>query len=139
MKDCVFCKIVKGEIPAEKIVEDEKFMAFLSATPVYEGFTIVVPKKHFGSYVYKSMPEEQLWALHRFAKRVALLLDKTLGSERCVQVMEGLDVDHAHLKLFPKYKGVGHAVVEREIFVTDFSEIRKVAERIRKAVDSIKE
>ncbi len=137
MGSCVFCQIVSGEIPAEKIMEDEDFVAFLSATPVYEGFTIVVPKKHYGSYVYQSMPEEELWKLHKFAKKVALVLDEVLGSERCIQVMEGLDVDHAHLKLFPKYKGVEHAIMERAIFI-DQEEIKKVADKIRKAVETNK-
>lgn len=129
MEDCVFCKIVRGEIPVEKIMEDDTFIAFLSATPVYDGLTVVVPKKHYDSYLYKSMTDDEMNALHTFAKKVALLLDKALGLERCVQVMEGLDVNHAHLKLFPKYPGVAHTIVETEIFNT--KGLKEVAEKIR--------
>ena len=131
MCDCVFCQIVTGEMKVEKIAEDEEHVAFLSATPVYDGFTVVIPKKHFDSYVYQTMADDELAKLHLFAKKVALLLDRALGAERCVQVMEGLDVNHAHLKLFPKYPGVGHAIVEKEIF--DTSRLKEVAEKIRKA------
>lgn len=132
MEDCVFCKIVKGEIPAERVAENEDFIAFLSINSVYEGLTVVAPKKHYGSYIYRSMPEEELAKLHLFAKKVALTLDKALGSERCVQVMEGLDVDHAHIKLFPKYKGVTHAIMEKQTIVPA-EELKRVAERIKKS------
>lgn len=130
MDECVFCKIVKGEIPAEKVMEDDNFLAFLSITPVYDGLTVVAPKKHYGSYAYQSMTDEELSAMHVFAKKVALLLDKALGSERCVQVMEGLDVDHAHIKLFPKYKGVHQSIVESETPV-DGASLKKVSEKIK--------
>lgn len=129
---CVFCKIVAGEIPAEKIIENEDFLAFLSINPVYEGLTIVIPKKHFGSYAYKTMSDSELVKLHLFAKKVALLLDRALGAERCVQVMEGLEIDHAHLKLFPKYAGVTHSIMETQIPV-DTERIKKAAEKIRKS------
>ncbi len=132
--DCVFCNIAAGKIPARIIKKDDDFIAFLSANPVYEGMTIVIPRKHYGSYVYKTMSDQELGQLHAFAKKVALVLDKALGSERCVQVMEGLDVDHAHLKLFPKYKGVTHAIVEKETW-EDLDKINKVADKIRKEAE----
>ncbi len=115
-------------------MEDDNFVAFLSATPVYDGFTVVIPKKHFGSYVYQTMGDADLADLHIFAKKVALLLDKALGSERCIQVMEGLDVDHAHVKLFPKYKGVTRAIMEKEVF--DLEGLKEVADKIRKSASS---
>lgn len=137
MADCVFCKIVAGEIPAEIIAQDSEFLAFLSITPVYPGFTLVVTKEHFGSYAYATLPEEKLTRLHLFAKKVALAIDKALGSERCVQVMEGLDVDHVHLKLFPKYPGVTHAIMERQIPMENFEELKRVAQKIREGAEQI--
>lgn len=132
MEDCVFCKIVSGQLPSEKIMEDEEHVAFLSATPVYDGFTVVATKNHYGSYIYQTMTDEQLAKIHIFAKKVALAIDKALGSERCMQVMEGMDVDHSHVKLFPKYKGVFRPIVEKETF--DTSRLKEVAEKIRKVV-----
>lgn len=130
MKDCVFCKIVAGEIPCEKLFENEDFIAFLSITPVYDGLTLVIPKKHYGSYVYKSMPDSELCKFHLYAKEVALKLDKSLWAERIIQVMEGLGVDHAHIKLYPKYKGVLHAIVEKETPVA-IGDLKKVSKKIR--------
>ena len=48
--DCVFCKIVKGELPCYKIWEDDDFLAFLSINPPVEGLTVLIPKKHYPSY-----------------------------------------------------------------------------------------
>ncbi len=132
MDKCVFCQIVTGEMTVEKIMEDDNHIAFLGANPVYDGFTVIIPKKHYGSYVFQTMSDEDLASLHLFAKKVAKKLDKALGSERCVQVMEGLGVDHAHVKLFPKYPGVTHVIVEKDIF--DLSRLKEVAQKIRKAV-----
>lgn len=131
MTDCVFCQITAGEIPSEKVLENEEFLAFLSITPVYDGLTVIIPKKHFDSYAYTSMPQEIFSRWHLFAKETALLLDKKLGSERCIQVMEGLGVNHAHIKLFPKYKGVTHAMIESQITI-DRERIRKIGEKLRK-------
>ncbi len=130
MKDCVFCKIVKNEIPSEKVMEDKDHLAILSITPVYDGMTVILTKKHFDSYIYKTMADEELAKLHIFAKKVAVLLDQKLGSERCIQIMEGLDVNHAHIKLFPKYKGVYKANAERELPV-DITTLKKVALKIK--------
>lgn len=129
--DCIFCKIVAGEVNVEKIAESDDYLAFLGANPVYDGMTLVIPKRHFGSYVYESMSDEELASLHVFAKKVAKTLDAALGCERCVQVMEGLDINHAHLKLFPKYKGVTNAIMEKQIF--DTKRLPEVAAKIRKA------
>lgn len=129
--DCVFCRIVAGELPAEVIGEDEEFIAFLSITPVYDGLTVIATKKHYDSYLYQSLPDEVLARMHLFARHIALKLDKALGSQRCVQVMEGLEVNHAHIKLFPKYEKVYRPINEREI--PDTSRLAEVAEKIRKA------
>ena len=50
--DCIFCKIVNGEVPCHKVWEDEKHLAFLTIFPNTEGVTVVIPKKHYPSYVF---------------------------------------------------------------------------------------
>ena len=99
-EDCIFCKIVKGEIPCAKIWEDENFLAILDKFPNTEGMTLVVPKKHFDSYVFE-MPESDYLKIMEAAKKVAKLLDKKLKVQRTALVMEGLGVNHAHIKLYP--------------------------------------
>ena len=51
MNDCIFCKIIKGEIPSKKIWENENFLAILDVKPVGEGHTLVIPKKHFNNFL----------------------------------------------------------------------------------------
>lgn len=101
--ECTFCKIVKGEAPAHKIWEDEKHLAFLSIFPNTEGFSVVVTKEHYPSYVF-DLPENVLTELVKATKQVAKLLDDKLEDVgRTGMIFEGFGVDHAHAKLFPMH------------------------------------
>lgn len=100
MQDCIFCKIVRKEIPSEIIYEDKEVIAFLDINPNVEGMTLVIPKKHFESYIF-NMQDEEYCKLLKAAKKVAKLLDKALKVKRTAMVMEGLGVNHAHIKLYP--------------------------------------
>lgn len=105
MGNCVFCKIVNGDVPCHKVWEDESHLAFLSIFPEVEGMTIVIPKKHHPSYALSRAPEDVLLDLIRAAKEVAKLLDANLdGVIRARLVFEGLEIDHLHAKLYPYYK-----------------------------------
>ena len=103
MKDCIFCKIVKGRSPAPVIWEDRKHLAFLSIFPNTEGFSVVISKKHYSSYVFK-VPERVLRDLVAASAKVGRLLDasfKDVG--RTGLIFEGFGVDHLHAKLFPMH------------------------------------
>lgn len=101
--DCIFCKIVKGEIPSHKIWEDKKHLAFLTIFPNTEGFSVVIPKKHYQSYAF-DLPDEILIDLIIATKKVAKLLDSKLEDVgRTGMIFEGFGVDHAHAKLFPMH------------------------------------
>jgi len=104
MTDCVFCKIVKGDIPAQKFWEDENFIAALDIRPNMKGQSLVIPKRHADSK-WSAQSDEDLTRLVLAAKKVANLLEKRLGAERVLFVFEGLDVNHLHAKLFPYYHG----------------------------------
>jgi len=102
-KDCIFCKIVKGQAPCHKIWEDDEHMAFLSIFPNTEAFTIVIPKQHHSSYTF-DLPDKVLSKLVLAAKKVGKLLDKKLKDVgRTGLIFEGFGVDHAHVKLFPMH------------------------------------
>ena len=60
--DCIFCKIVAGSAPCYKVWEDEKYLAFLTIFPNTLGFTVVIPKVHYGSYIF-DVPEDVILAL----------------------------------------------------------------------------
>lgn len=100
-KECIFCKIVKGEVPCHKIWEDEKHVAFLSIYPNTEGFSVLITKEHYPSYAF-DLPDTILKDLIIAAKKVAKLLDTKLEDVgRTGLIFEGFGVDHVHAKLFP--------------------------------------
>jgi histidine triad (HIT) family protein len=114
MKNCIFCKITTGESPCHKIWEDEKHLAFLSIFPNTQGFSVVIPKVHYPSYAFE-LPDEVLSALTIAAKKVALLLDRSLPNvARTGLIFEGYGVDHIHAKLFPMH-GTGSSSEFRPI------------------------
>jgi histidine triad (HIT) family protein len=101
--DCIFCQIVRGEAPSHKIWEDKKHLAFLSSHPNTEGFSVVITKKHYPSYIF-DLPENVLVGLILAAKQVAKLLDAKLEDVgRTAMIFEGFGVDHIHAKLFPMH------------------------------------
>ena len=103
MDDCIFCKIIRGEVPYHKIWEDDEHLAFLSIFPNTEGFSVVIPKRHYSSYAF-DMDDDALAKLVLAAKRVAKLIDKNLpGVGRTGMILEGFGVNHVHAKLFPMH------------------------------------
>lgn len=107
--DCIFCKIISGEIPSQVIWEDENHMAFLDIFPLRTAQTVVVPKEHLHSSIY-ALSDEDYHALMTASKRVAELLEDKLDAERTMVVGEGLEIDHVHLKLYPRFRNEGGLV-----------------------------
>ncbi|MBI5466745.1 MAG: HIT family protein [Candidatus Kerfeldbacteria bacterium] len=103
MRDCIFCNIASGAAPAHTIWEDEKHLAFLSIFPNTEGFSVVIPKAHYPSYVFAA-PEDVMQDLITATRQVAKLLDEKLADVgRTGMIFEGFGVDHLHAKLFPMH------------------------------------
>ena len=100
MKDCIFCKIAKGEIPCHKVYEDEDFLAILDINPNTEGVTLVLTKDHYDSYVF-DMPQGMYQKLMSFTKKIVKMTEKGLEVKRVAMVMEGMGINHAHMKLYP--------------------------------------
>ena len=73
--DCIFCKIVKGEIPSNKVLENEKFLAFHDINPVAPIHVLVIPKEHFENF--SSTPTDVLAEMSEFIKDVANKLNIT--------------------------------------------------------------
>ncbi len=101
--DCIFCSIVQKTSPAHILWEDDQHMAFLSIFPNTPGFSVVIPKQHYGSYAF-AQPDEVLAALAVAAKRTALQIDRAFADvARTGMMLEGYGVDHLHAKLFPMH------------------------------------
>ena len=103
MDDCIFCKIVKGEIPSAKIYEDKEFLVILDAFPYVEGQTLVIPKKHIAPYLFNT-DDEFYSKIMLFSKKVARAIDKSLKPLKTGLIVEGLELDHVHIKLYPLTK-----------------------------------
>lgn len=101
--ECIFCEIATKKMPAHIIWEDERHMAFLSIFPNTPGFTVVITKDHYPSYLF-DLPRATYIGLLEAAKMTGLLLDKSFASVgRTGCFMEGFGVNHAHVKLSPMH------------------------------------
>ena len=95
----VFSQIAKYEIPAHIVAEDEKHLAFLDINPLVMGHVLVIPKKEV-DYIY-DLEDDELGALHIFAKNVAKSLKLAIPCLRIGISVVGLEVPHAHIHLIP--------------------------------------
>ncbi len=132
MEDCIFCKIVKGEIPSYKVYEDKNFLAFLDIRPLTKGNSLVIPKKHY-LWTY-NVPN--FGGYFEAAKRVGLAAQKAFGAEWICFLTLGLEVPHAHIRMIPRYKNDLHDVVIDLERIEKFTEVemKAIAERIRKNI-----
>lgn len=95
----IFSKIVKGEIPAYKVAENDFYLAFLDINPLTEGHTLVVPKKET-DYLFDLEPA--LYSgLFDFTRKVAVGLERVVPCKRIGVAVMGLEVPHAHIHLVP--------------------------------------
>jgi len=108
MVECIFCKIVKGEISAEKIYEDEEFMAILDINPVGEGHTLVMPKKHFDDLMSLDNNISSKY-VEVIQKVVRILIGKYDADGFNVVLnngeVAGQVVKHVHFHILPRKKG----------------------------------
>ena len=129
MENCIFCKIVKGEIPSYKVYEDKNFFAFLDIHPLNPGHTLLIPKKHV-QWVDDYEPFCDYWET---ARKLAKKIKKALNPIIISYVVYGLGVPHAHIHLIPKFEGDAHPQgpnPEKSMKISD-SEMKKLAEKLK--------
>jgi histidine triad (HIT) family protein len=95
----IFSKIVAGEMPSYKIVEDKYFYAFLDINPITKGHVLVVPKKEV-DYIF-DMDDKLLTDMFVFSKKVAKAMKKVIPCKKIGLSVIGLEVPHAHIHLIP--------------------------------------
>lgn len=128
--DCVFCKIVAWEIPSVKIRENDQFVAILDAFPACKGQMLVVPKDHFDSDIFV-MNDEIYTSLMLATKEVVALMKTWLWVERVGMVVEGLQVPHAHVKLYPFWEGKSFEWWLTWHTMADMQELQKLADSLK--------
>lgn len=95
----IFTKIINGELPAYKIAEDDKFLAFLDVNPNAKGHTLCIPKQEINKIF--DMDEDLYLELMLFSRKIAIALEKAIDCKRVGMAVVGLEVPHVHVHLIP--------------------------------------
>ena len=124
----LFTRIINGEIPAHKILENEKYLAFLDIRPVNPGHTLVIPKQEI-DYVF-DIDDELLKGLIVFAKKVAKAVRKAVPCIKVGIMVAGIEVPHAHIHLIPIIHSLSELSFSRAKSVPE-EELAAIAAKIR--------
>jgi len=141
MAECVFCKIVKGELPCFKVYEDERVLAFEDINPIAEGHTLIIPKKHAENLW--EISKEDLAAIHLVSKKVAHALREVLKpSGIAVLQLNGQGakqvVMHYHLHLVPRIPGTPPLPITNwDLRPGDKEALRKTTKKISETLRSL--
>ena len=132
MRDCIFCKISKGEIPSYTIYEDDKVIVFLDIVPINKGHALVVPKKHFETIL--DCEDSVLKEIIVVAKKVTPAILKAVNSEGFNiginnKRVAGQLVPHLHLHIMPRFEEDGHRLFGGKEAEKD--ELKKTADKIK--------
>lgn len=138
MEGCIFCKIVRGEIPCVKVYEDERVLAFADINPILPGHTLVIPKAHAENLM--EVAPDDLTAIHQSARRIALAMQETLRPDgiACLQ-LNGRAVNqvvmHYHFHLIPRRDSDPELKMTAwELVPGDMDAIKRIAGEIAAAV-----
>ena len=102
--DCIFCKIINGEIPSKKLYEDDKVIVFMDINPNIDGHCLIVPKKHYTDF--KELDDEIILHIEKIKKDMTDLLMKKLNVNAMTISMNYGDsqiVKHVHIHLLPNF------------------------------------
>ena len=138
MEDCIFCKIIKGQIPCFKVYEDDKVLAFEDINPIAEGHTLIIPKRH--AQDLWEIPGDDLTAIHLASQKVIRAIKKALSPSGVALLQlngRGANqvVGHYHLHLMPRTgDSPPLTVTEWELKEGDMEAIKKTAQKIASAI-----
>jgi len=125
----LFTKIINNEVPAHRIYEDDRVIAFLTIHPLCDGHTLVVPKKQVDQiWDLETDDFDYLWNI---AQKIALHLRKVMATDRVGVVVKGFEVPHTHIHLIPvnMHSGINFDP-EPSPDVVDNDKLAAIAERI---------
>ncbi len=138
MTDCVFCKIIAGDIPAFKVYENDDTIAFMDINPLHPGHVLVIPREHSAN-VYE-VSDEAIAAAARTARRVALAVNAVVDPDglnvlQCNGPAAGQTVFHFHMHVLPRRLDDG-AALNWEVIPGNMEEIGALAGKIRARIES---
>lgn len=132
MAETIFSKILRKEIPAEIIYEDDQTLAFLDVNPSAEGHTLVIPKKEVSTIL--ELNKEELGALFLTVSRIAGILENTFKTDSLsigINHKEEKGVPHLHIHLIPRFKSDGGDVMQSLVEHKSQKSLKEIAELIR--------
>ncbi len=135
-ENCVFCKIVKGELPCHKLAEEEVAIAFLDINPCSPGHALVIPKKHYERL--EDMPREEVEKLIGLAHEVAKAIVKAVNADGFNLGINngraaGQEIMHVHFNIIPRFQGDGGRPIQSLVKVEVKESLEEVAKKIREA------
>ncbi|MDD2440069.1 MAG: HIT family protein [Methanosarcinaceae archaeon] len=137
-EDCLFCRLISGELASYKVYEDASIFAFLDINPASEGHTLIAPKKHFESFT--ELGAEDVAALFEAARKITLALEKAFSAEGSnIGInngeVAGQEVPHVHVHVIPRKKGDGGRGIKSVVWTeTDRTDLENMAEKLKKAL-----
>ena len=123
----IFTRIISGELPAYKVAETDKFLAFLDIRPNAKGHTLCIPKEEVNKIF--DLEEEVYQELMRFSRKVAIALEKAVPCKRVGMAVVGLEVPHVHVHLNP-LNSMGDMDFSRSLSLSE-EEYKQIAEDIK--------
>ena len=137
MRNCIFCKIIAGEIPSVKLYEDDLIYAFLDISPINFGHTLVIPKEHHTSVA--TVPEATAGRMFRVGSRLGVAMRRGLDCDGfnlhlSDGTVAGQVVMHAHLHIVPRWTDDGFHWNWRQLKYESDDARAKIAEKIRKHI-----
>lgn len=139
MEDCIFCKIVQGDIPCFKVYEDDRVLAFEDINPIAEGHTLITPKRH--AQDLWEIPSEDLVAIHLASQKIIRAIKKALNPTGVALLqLNGRGVNqvvmHYHLHLMPRTSESPQLPVTYwELKEGDMEAIKETARKIASAIE----
>jgi histidine triad (HIT) family protein len=132
--DCIFCKIVAGEIPCIKVLDEDQVLAFMDINPASQGHMLVIPKNHAENIF--EISEADLSAVIGAVKRCAGAVKEALGTEGItVLQLNGKASDqlvpHLHVHIMPRWEKDGMSVSQWEMGRGDIEELQEIARRVQ--------
>ena len=137
MDDCIFCKIVKGEIPSVKVYEDEDVLAFLDISQTTKGHTLVIPKAHYQNFL--ATPKKIMHLVYDVAQRIGQAQISVLGAKGVniltnVNKEAGQSVFHFHVHVIPRYISDENFQITMKDHHVDLDSLPALADNLKKEI-----
>lgn len=132
--ECIFCKILKGEIPTKKVFENDKFIVILDAFPANIGHCLVIPKKHFENIF--EIDDETIAQAIKIAKLIAKSLKQNLNIEN-INILQnngsiaGQSVNHFHIHVIPRFEN-DNVTIKSQTVDIDENTLNEILTKLKK-------